>query len=275
MISIQSEGRRHYLVGDTYALRDALRDAGAKWDPDHRAWWTGKKEVAEALVARLGATPDAPTVRRGTRRSRSPVAGYGALLEIPSRVARDDGRTLVHAGIEGVDAFLPLCADCHVGRLRWAEAGYVPWHRICDVCGSHWDLHPIPWGPARPSRPVAARLPEHAPTCASLWEDEWSDAHGGRPCSCAALPRIDAARADHEALLARSGGLVLWVDHRGEVPLDPSEPLPSTERLPHPPTWADLVALLTPAHWEAAEREAARKGMIVVPCAWARRARFY
>jgi hypothetical protein len=29
------------------------------------------------------------------------------------------------------------------GILRWAEAGYVPWHRICDRCGSHWDMYPI------------------------------------------------------------------------------------------------------------------------------------
>lgn len=29
------------------------------------------------------------------------------------------------------------------GIMRWAEAGYVPWHRICDRCGEHWDLHLI------------------------------------------------------------------------------------------------------------------------------------
>ena len=29
------------------------------------------------------------------------------------------------------------------GVLRWAEAGYPPWHRICDRCGAHWDLHPV------------------------------------------------------------------------------------------------------------------------------------
>lgn len=29
------------------------------------------------------------------------------------------------------------------GIMRWAEAGYVPWHRICDRCGSHWDMRPV------------------------------------------------------------------------------------------------------------------------------------
>jgi hypothetical protein len=42
----------------------------------------------------------------------------------------------------------PVCGDCSKGTLCWAEAGYVPWHRICDHCGSHWDLHLLPDGKA-------------------------------------------------------------------------------------------------------------------------------
>lgn len=53
-IEIQTEGRRHYLAGNTYPIRDRLRAAGAKWDPDRRMWWTGKKEVAEQIVAEAG-----------------------------------------------------------------------------------------------------------------------------------------------------------------------------------------------------------------------------
>jgi len=40
----------------------------------------------------------------------------------------------------------PICPDCDAGMLIWAEAGYVPWHRICNHCGSHWELHPGPDG---------------------------------------------------------------------------------------------------------------------------------
>ena len=36
----------------------------------------------------------------------------------------------------------PTCPDCGEGILCWAELGYAPWHRICNFCGSHWDLHP-------------------------------------------------------------------------------------------------------------------------------------
>lgn len=52
-ITIQSEGRRHYLVGDTYPIKSAIRDAGCKWDRERGAWWTGRRETAESLVSRV------------------------------------------------------------------------------------------------------------------------------------------------------------------------------------------------------------------------------
>lgn len=54
-ITIKSEGRRFYLVGDTYAIKDKLRAAGAKWDGDRRAWWTGKRDVAEKFLEAVDA----------------------------------------------------------------------------------------------------------------------------------------------------------------------------------------------------------------------------
>lgn len=50
-IEIKSEGRRHYLVGDTYPIKNAIKAAGCNWDRDRYAWWTGKLEVAQKLVA--------------------------------------------------------------------------------------------------------------------------------------------------------------------------------------------------------------------------------
>lgn len=58
-IEIKSEGRRHYIVGNTFAIKDQLRSAGAKWDADRRAWWTGKREVAEQFIGATGASSDA------------------------------------------------------------------------------------------------------------------------------------------------------------------------------------------------------------------------
>lgn len=51
MIRVEQDGRRFYIVGDTYPIKDKLRAAGARWDSERRSWWTGKQEVADRLVA--------------------------------------------------------------------------------------------------------------------------------------------------------------------------------------------------------------------------------
>lgn len=61
-ITIQADGRRFYLLGNTYPIREQLRGAGAKWDADRKAWWTGKLEVAkgfESTTETDGETPKA------------------------------------------------------------------------------------------------------------------------------------------------------------------------------------------------------------------------
>lgn len=45
-IEIEKVGRRFYLCGNTYAIKNELRDAGCTWDPARKQWWTGKKDVA-------------------------------------------------------------------------------------------------------------------------------------------------------------------------------------------------------------------------------------
>lgn len=53
-IIVQTEGRRFYLIGNTYPIRRELRSAGAKWDAGRKAWWTSKHEVVDKFV---GAAP--------------------------------------------------------------------------------------------------------------------------------------------------------------------------------------------------------------------------
>jgi hypothetical protein len=52
-ISISTEGRRCYITGNTYPFRDRIRALGAHWDATRKQWWTGKREEAEQLVAKL------------------------------------------------------------------------------------------------------------------------------------------------------------------------------------------------------------------------------
>ncbi|HKY40745.1 MAG TPA: hypothetical protein VJN18_32645 [Polyangiaceae bacterium] len=79
-ITIQSEGRRHYLIGNTYPIKDKLRAAGAKWDSDRKAWWTGKRDLAEQLAS--GASAEAaPAAESGSSPSASREApGEGAIV---------------------------------------------------------------------------------------------------------------------------------------------------------------------------------------------------
>ena len=48
-IQIEKVGRRYYVTGNTYAIKDQLRSKGCKWDPDRKQWWTGKKDVADKI----------------------------------------------------------------------------------------------------------------------------------------------------------------------------------------------------------------------------------
>jgi hypothetical protein len=56
-IIIQMIGRRAYLGGNTYPFKDKIKSLGAHWDMEKKMWWTGKREDAEDLVAKLNAQP--------------------------------------------------------------------------------------------------------------------------------------------------------------------------------------------------------------------------
>jgi len=61
-ITVETQGRRHYIRGNTFPIKDRLRAAGCKWDSDAKAWWTGKLETAVELVQGTCGQPanDAP-----------------------------------------------------------------------------------------------------------------------------------------------------------------------------------------------------------------------
>lgn len=50
-MTIEKAGRRYYITGDTYSLREPLKSAGCHWDAERRAWWTSKLDVAEQFAA--------------------------------------------------------------------------------------------------------------------------------------------------------------------------------------------------------------------------------
>lgn len=56
-LTIEKAGRRYYVLGNTYPMRDQIRAAGCRWDDERRAWWTGKQAVAQELVQGAVAAP--------------------------------------------------------------------------------------------------------------------------------------------------------------------------------------------------------------------------
>lgn len=92
-IQISKEGRRHYILGNTYPVKDRLRGAGCKWDPARKAWWTGKATVASELAETLsGATESAPDSQP---RNERPAPGDDAVV---AARATYKGRTYYVAG---------------------------------------------------------------------------------------------------------------------------------------------------------------------------------
>lgn len=101
---------------------------------------------------------DSYQVKKGT--GHRLATSYQDLLARPGRYMKDDGLEVPLPSCPQCEAEAqgtatgphndcprtqPPCPDCKgKGKLLWSEAGYVPWHRICNYCGSHWELHPAP-----------------------------------------------------------------------------------------------------------------------------------
>lgn len=94
-IQIQTEGRRTYLLGNTYPVRDQIRALGAHWDPDRKAWWTAKADEARQLVERLNGAQAAPTASQSAASSKAPRDGLDSIV---AGRATYKGRTYYLAG---------------------------------------------------------------------------------------------------------------------------------------------------------------------------------
>lgn len=108
MITLSTEGRRTYITGNTYPIRDRIRAIGAHWDAERKAWWTAKRDEAEKLIAKLGQPPQAESKATQPQREapgeRATVAGRaeykGKTYYIAGRVER--GRTSYDDRVQAV-----------------------------------------------------------------------------------------------------------------------------------------------------------------------------
>lgn len=100
-ITIESVGRRHYVRGNTYPIKDQLRAAGCKWDGAAKAWWTGKRDVAERFA--------------GQAPSSSPGSDRGADRPAPG----DDQIVAARAIYKGRTYY--VCGRTDRGRTHWDD----------------------------------------------------------------------------------------------------------------------------------------------------------
>ena len=65
-VTIERQGQRVYLVGDTYAIKDRIKAIGGHWDSYRRAWWVGsaKASEAKALTSDIANEPATPPAKQ-------------------------------------------------------------------------------------------------------------------------------------------------------------------------------------------------------------------
>ena len=52
-----ADSTRHFITGNTYPVKDQLRDLGCRWDGSRKAWYTEDAEIAAKAAAIVGPTP--------------------------------------------------------------------------------------------------------------------------------------------------------------------------------------------------------------------------
>jgi hypothetical protein len=77
-ITIDQQGRRFYLRGNTFPIKDRLRTAGCKWDADAKCWYTGKRELAEQLAGQP--EQSAPQVEKASAQTDQKGPGDEAIV---------------------------------------------------------------------------------------------------------------------------------------------------------------------------------------------------
>ncbi len=124
-MQIEKIGRRYYITGNTYPIRSRLREAGCNWDASRKAWWTGKKTVAEQLAA---ARPDSDSGDGPSVTAEQPLLGKVKYTAKSGRV----GTWYVAARASSGRLLLTNLAG---DRCFWADGSRCQWVKEYDPDG--------------------------------------------------------------------------------------------------------------------------------------------
>ena len=173
-IELQQEGQRLYFTGDTFPIKDRLKqELGAKFDRDRKQWWCGavKATRAKELIASLGTaqpptekTPQDPDCIRLTGKGE-----YKGRLYYIGSTTRDGTRVRLLTLPDATGKFLDFWVD--TSAVKTVKT-YSP--REYRGRMEYTTLGSIAGFIARQKNPSTARV--QCPEC-----DAWHDASA--PCS--------------------------------------------------------------------------------------------
>ncbi|MGH8519853.1 MAG: hypothetical protein ACREU9_00105 [Gammaproteobacteria bacterium] len=129
-MELKTEGRRTYITGNTYPIRNQLRSIGAHWDADRKAWWTSKREAAQELLTKLGSAP----VTTGAPEAEE--AYDGAVLGKAEYKGRQYYVRWQGTTSRGTEAFRLVTLDGKVDF--WADATACKWTKRYQKKVTNW-----------------------------------------------------------------------------------------------------------------------------------------
>ena len=124
-MQIEKRGRRYYIRGNTYPIKDQLRSAGCRWDRDEKAWWTGKADVADRFAS---VRPESGRSERPERPAPGLDATVAGRARYKGRVYYLVGRASAYGEVEPVqtrDGAKMLLAFRDGSKDFWAAADVV------------------------------------------------------------------------------------------------------------------------------------------------------
>lgn len=131
-ITLTQKGRRTYISGDTYQIRDKLRAAGAHWDADARAWWYSRAhaEQVEQIIKEADTAAETPDTPGDNALVAGRVTYRGKTYYAAGRLIR--GRTRWDDTVRAVrsrDGSRILLYYRDGARQFWADYSEVAWQK--------------------------------------------------------------------------------------------------------------------------------------------------
>jgi SNF2 family DNA or RNA helicase len=137
-LEVRKAGSRFLLKGETYPLREIIRNCGWRWDGSQKTWWTGSREVVERLAEEglieihpglfFESKPKAEMLRvpEGKAYLRYQEEGIRFLIEKDRSILADEmglGKTIQAIGVANNWDCATILVVCPASlRLAWKDA---------------------------------------------------------------------------------------------------------------------------------------------------------